>query len=124
MINPFVKWKGLEFFGTYEMAKGRMITEPTMRATTQYAADLIYRFPKEKEKFWVGARYNSVTTTLPLNTNNVTISRMVGSVGWFITKNMMMKVEYVNQQYQNFAATDIRSGGKFKGFMAEASVGF
>ena len=28
MINPFIKYKGIEIFGTYEMAKGRMITEP------------------------------------------------------------------------------------------------
>ena len=124
MINPFVKYKGLEFFGTYEMAQGRMITEKNMRNVTQYAADLIYRFPREKENFWVGVRYNSVTTTLPLNPANVTISRMVGSVGWFVTKNIMLKGEYVNQQYQNFASTDIRSGGKFNGFMIEASLGF
>jgi hypothetical protein len=124
MINPFIKFKGLEFFGTYEMAQGRTITEPKMRNVTQYAADLIYRFPREKETFWVGVRYNSVTTTLPLNPANVTITRMVGSVGWFVTKNIMMKAEYVNQQYQNFAPTDIRSGGKFNGVMIEASLAF
>ena len=124
MINPFVKYKGLEFFGTYEMAQGRMITEKNMRNVTQYAADLIYRFPQEKQNFWVGVRYNSVTTTLPLSASNVTINRMVGSVGWFITKNIMLKGEYVNQQYQNFASTDIRSGGKFSGYMIEASLGF
>ena len=124
MINPFIKFKGLEFFGTYEMAQGRTITEAKMRTATQYAADLIYRFPKEKENFWVGVRYNSVTTTLPLNPDNVTITRMVGSVGWFVTKNIMMKAEYVDQRYQNFASTDIRSGGHFNGLMIEASLAF
>lgn len=124
MINPFVKFKGLEFFGTYEMAQGRTITEAKMRTAKQYAADLIYRFPREKENFWVGVRYNSVTTTLPLNPANVTITRMVGSIGWFVTKNIMMKAEYVDQRYQDFAKTDIRSGGQFNGFMIEASVGF
>jgi hypothetical protein len=124
MINPFIKFKGLEFFGTYEMAQGRTITEAKMRTATQYAGDLIYRFPKEKENFWVGIRYNSVTTTLPLNPASVTITRMVGSIGWFITKNIMMKAEYVDQRYQDFAKTDIRSGGQFNGFMIEASVGF
>jgi len=124
MINPFVKFKGLEFFGTYEMAQGRTIIEKTMRNVTQYAGDLIYRFPKEKENFWVGVRYNSITTTLPLNPANVTITRMVGSIGWFVTKNIMMKAEYVDQRYQDFAKTDIRSGGQFNGFMIEASVGF
>ncbi len=124
MINPFVKFKGLELFGTYEMAKGRTITEPDMRTATQYAVDLIYRFPREKENFWIGGRYNSVTAALPLNPNDITINRMVGSVGCFITKNIMMKAEYVNQEFKNFKSTDIRSGGKFDGVMIEASIGF
>ncbi len=124
MINPFVKYKGIEFFGTYEVAQGRTITEPDMRTATQYAVDLIFRFPQEKENFWIGARYNSVTATLPLITTDITINRAVGSIGWFITKNVMMKAEYVQQEYKKFAATDIRSGGKFDGFMMEASIGF
>lgn len=124
MINPFVKYKGLELFGTYEMAQGRVITEKKMRTTTQYALDLIYRFPRKTENFWVGLRYNSVASTLPLNTSDIIINRAVGSVGCFITKNIMLKAEYINQQYQNFATTDIRSGGKFSGFMIQASVGF
>jgi hypothetical protein len=124
MINPYIKYKGLELFGTYERAQGRLITEPSMRTATQYAVDLIYRFPQNSENFWIGGRYNSLKTTLPLNPNDVTINRGVGSLGWFVTKNMALKLEYVNQQYKNFAATDIRSGGKFDGFMVEATVGF
>ncbi len=123
MINPFIKFKGLEFFGTYEMADGRTITEKTLRKASQYAAELIYRFAA-KENFWVGARYNSVTATIPSNTADVTIDRMTASIGWFMTKNIMMKMEYVNQQYHNYAATNILSGGKFDGFMAEAAIGF
>lgn len=124
MINPFIKYKGLEFFGTYELAQGRTITEKQMRTATQYAADVIYRFPRNKENFWVGIRYNSVTTKLSLNSNDITINRAAASVGWFITKNIVLKGEYVNQKYLNFANTDIRSGGQFQGFMIEASVGF
>jgi len=124
MINPFVKYKGLEFFGTYEMVEGRMITEPSLRKATQYAADLIYRFPEKTEDFWIGARYNTLSTTLPQQTNEVFINREVGSVGWFASKNIMMKLEYVTQQYKNFTATDIRSGGQFEGFMFETAIGF
>ena len=124
MINPFLKYKGLELFGTYEYSKGRMITEPDMRKATQYAVDLVYRFPADKENFWVGGRYNSVTATLPKNTVDVTINRIVGSVGWFLTKNVMLKGEYVNQDYNNFLTTDIRSGGRFSGLLMEAVVGF
>lgn len=124
MINPFVKFKGLELFGTYEMAQGRVITEKKMRTATQYAVDLIYRFPRNTELFWIGVRYNSLTTKVALNTPDVTIKRAVASVGWFVTKNIMVKAEYVNQEYQNFTATDIRSGGKFNGMMIEATIGF
>ncbi|MBK5286463.1 MAG: hypothetical protein JJE25_13775, partial [Bacteroidia bacterium] len=124
MINPFLKYRGIEMFGAYEMAKGRMITEKDLRTATQYAVDLIYRFPQEKENFWIGGRYNSVTASLPFNPNDITINRAAATLGWFVTKNIMMKAEYVNQEYKNFSATDIRSGGKFDGFMIEASVGF
>jgi len=124
MINPFVKYKGLELFGTYEMARGGMITEAIMRNAKQYSVDLIYRFPQEKENFWIGGRYNAITTTATLNPSDVTITRAAGTQGWFVTKNLMQKAEYVNQQYKSFAATDIRSGGKFSGFMIEASIGF
>jgi hypothetical protein len=49
---------------------------------------------------------------MPLYTSDVTINRMAGSIGWFMTNNVMMKVEYVNQEYKDFLPTDIRSGGK------------
>jgi hypothetical protein len=123
MINPFIKYKGLELFGTYEYTKGRLITEKSMRLASQYAVDLIYRFTK-KENFWVGARYNSVMAEMPTITNSITINRIAASAGWFVTKNIMVKAEYVNQVYNGFFATDIRSGGKFSGGMFEAAIGF
>ena len=124
MANLFLKYKGLEFFGTYENASGRSITESSNRQAIQYAADLIYRFPANKENFWVGLRYNTVTAGLQGITNDVTIDRAVGSIGWFMTKNIMMKVEYVNQVYNNYPTNNILSGGKFNGAMVEASIGF
>ena len=48
---------------------------------------------------------------------------MIGG-GYFITKNVLMKAEYVNQEYKDFLSTDYRAGGKFKGFVIEAVVGF
>ena len=47
MINPFVKFKGFELFGSYEMAQGSKITELKTRTATQYAADLLYMFPAD-----------------------------------------------------------------------------
>lgn len=124
MINPFIKFKGIELFGTYEMAQGRLITEHKMRTATQYAVDLIYRFPANKEHFWAGVRYNSVTADMPAAGGSITINRIAGSVGWFVTKNIMAKAEYVSQQYNNYATTNILAGGMFSGFMGSASIGF
>ena len=124
MGNLFLKYKGLEFFGTIEDAKGRTITETTNRQAKQYAGDLIYRFPEGKENFWLGVRYNTVTATILGNSTEVTVDRTAGSFGWFMTKNIMMKVEYVDQVYKNFDPTNILNGGKFNGVMLEASIGF
>jgi len=124
MGNLFLKYKGLEFFGTAEDAKGRAITEVNERKATQYAADLIYRFPQGKENFWVGFRYNTVTALLQGYTSNITVNREAGSLGWFITRNIMAKAEYVNQDYQGYPANNILNGGNFHGAVLEASIGF
>jgi len=124
MGNLFLKYKGLEFFGTAEDAKGRAITETTERKATQYAADLIYRFPQDKQNFWVGFRYNTVTALLQGYTSNVTVNREAGSFGWFITRNIMMKAEYVNQDYAGYPSANILNGGNFHGAVLEASIGF
>jgi len=124
MGNLFLKCYGLEFFGTYELAQGRTITERNLRQATQYAGDLIYRFPTAKENFWVGIRYNSVTAAVLGLPADITINREAASVGWFATKNIMLKVEYVIQNYLNFPTANILNGGKFDGYMVEASIGF
>jgi hypothetical protein len=124
MGNVFLKYKGLEFFGTIEDAKGRAITETSERKATQYAADLIYRFPQGKENFWVGFRYNTVTARLQGFTSDITVNREAGSLGWFITRNIMAKAEYVNQSYENYPTSNILNGGNFHGAVLEASIGF
>ncbi len=124
MINPFIKYKGLELFATYENARGRSITEITTRQATQYAADLIYRFPAKNENFWVGVRYNTVTSAVQGLSQNITINREVASAGWFLTRNIILKLEYVNQVYQNYPGQNILNGGKFSGTMFEAAIAF
>ncbi len=124
MLNPFIKYKGLEFFGTYENARGRAITEKSTRQATQFGADVIYRFPEGKENFWIGFRYNTLTATIQGNPNDITIQREACSAGWFLTKNIMLKAEYVNQVYLNYPTTNILNGGKFYGTMLEASIAF
>jgi hypothetical protein len=124
MGNLFVKYGGLESFTTIESANGRGRIETTgERDASQFATDLVYRFGKD-EDFWVGARYNIANAHLNGYTEDVTIDRLAVSAGWFVTKNIMTKLEYVTQNYDGFANTDIRNGGKFSGLALQAVVGF
>ena len=123
MGNLFLKYQGLEFFGTAENITGRGAAETSNRWATQFAGDLIYRFPANTQNFWLGVRYNTMQADI-LGTGDVKVNRTAGSFGWFLTRNIMMKIEYVNQEYLNYPNTNILNGGKFNGFCAEASIGF
>lgn len=123
MINAFVKVYGFEFFGTYEGSKGRTKAETDDRAATQYAVEGVYRFGKT-ENLFVGARYNGVTARLAGMANDVKVNRTSIAAGWFLTKNVLLKGEIVDQKYIDFPAADYRSTGKFSGYVIEAIVGF
>jgi len=123
MFNPFLKYKGLEFFGTIEQSKGKAAYEASDRTWNQLAGDLVYRFGSA-EKFYVAARYNKVDGTLAGSGAEVSIDRVQAGGGWFVSKNILVKAEYVTQSYDGFAATDIRNGGKFNGLMIEGVIGF
>ena len=122
MINPFVKYGGLEFFGTAEFANGKANTEVDERNVTQMAGELVYRFGKD-ENLFLGARYNTVSAELSSG-DDVDINRFQLGAGWFMTKNILAKVEYVNQQYKDYPTTSILNDGKFKGLMVEAVISF
>jgi len=123
MLNSFVKLAGFELFGTYETAQGRSKTESSVRKASQYAVDGLYRFGKAENVF-IGIRYNSANATLAGQTDEITINRFAIAGGWFIVKNLLLKAEWVNQRYKDFPTADYRSGGKFKGYVIEAVVGF
>lgn len=122
MINPFVKFQGIEFFGVMEFASGKATAEPETRSFTQYGAELLYRFGND-ENLYVGGRYNLVTGETNAG-DNVDISRINIGGGWFLTKNVLTKVEYVTQTYDGFNAGSIFNDGKFSGFMVEAVISF
>ncbi len=122
MINPFVKYGGLEFFGTVEMAKGKASFETDERTAMQYAGELIYRFGAD-ENIYVGGRYNLVDAE-DISGEDVTIDRFQIAAGWFMTRNILLKAEYVVQNYNDFGATSILNEGKFDGAMVEAVISF
>lgn len=128
MLNGFLKVQGVELFGTYETSKGRNKNEVNDRKANQLAGDVLYRFGKE-ENYYVGARYNTAkielakTAVVP-NSYEVKVNRLAFAAGWFMTKNILMKAEIVNQKYKDFPNVDYRNGGKFNGYVIEAVVGF
>ena len=77
----------------------------------------------------MAGRYNTAEGDLRFGTTNavnlsVSVNRMQLGAGWFITPSILMKGEYVTQKYNDFPTTDIRSGGKFNGFVVEGVVSF
>ncbi|WP_417871772.1 hypothetical protein [Winogradskyella sp.] len=122
MVNPFVKYGGLEFFGTVELTSGRALSETDRRNAEQYAGEVIYRFGKS-ENLFVGGRYNTVSAELASG-DDVTVNRFQLGAGWFLTKNVLMKVEYVDQQYKDYPVGSLLDEGKFNGLMAEAVISF
>jgi hypothetical protein len=122
-LNPFVKFRGLELFGVIERADGKSLTEAAEREVKQNAVDVVYRF-LPREQVFVGVRYNTVNAELAGIANEVNINRWQVGGGWFVTKNILLKAEYVNQEYKDFPVTDIRHGGKFNGGMLEGVIAF
>lgn len=122
MVNPFVKYGGLEFFGTVELTSGRSLAETDRRNAEQYAGELIYRFGG-KENLFVGGRYNTVSAELASG-DDVSIDRFQLGGGWFMTKNVLVKAEYVNQQYNDYPAGDLLEDGQFDGLILEAVISF
>jgi len=122
MFNPFVKYKGLEFFGTFETASGKTNAETEDRNVTQLAGELVYRFG-EKENFFLGARYNTVDSE-EVSGADIKIDRFQLGAGLFLTKNILAKLEYVNQQYDGYDPTSIFHEGEFKGVLMEAVISF
>lgn len=127
-VNPFIKYMGLEFFGIYEIANGsNEITTPVADkegSFTQMAAELVYRFGAE-ENFYLSGRYNTVEgKNRESATVDLKISRLNIGCGWFLSKNIVTKFEYVSQKYEGSAWTGRFAGAKFDGFNIEAAISF
>jgi hypothetical protein len=123
VINPFIKFGGAEFFGNFETATGGSFSEPKLRTLHQNVYEALYRFGDND--FYLGGRYNTLKGQLiSKNSANQSVDRYQLGGGWFVTPNVLAKLEWVNQKYNDFPLTDIRSGGQFKGFMISGVVGF
>ena len=146
MGNLFLKYKPLDFlsvesFSTFEKASGGKGSEEFNRNATQIASDLIFRFGKD-ENFYIGGRYNTLsadiakaTAVAPVAPQTIgqdlvpayklDVNRIAISGGWYVTKNMLAKIEYSNQTYGNVPNVNyILNGAEFHGISAEAVISF
>jgi hypothetical protein len=131
MINPFVKYQGLEIFGLVELTSGRSDNEfnsfttfdEKRRDWTQYMVEILYRFGNN-ENFYIGGRYNTASGEDAGTGMDVTIDRFNLGAGVFLTKNVLAKLEYVSQSYDGFPAGNIYNEGKFNGIVFESVISF
>jgi hypothetical protein len=122
VINPFLKYRGLELYGNLERARGKAVTEKARRDLNQYAVEGTVRLLNDK--LYVSSRYNTVSGRLANMANDISVDRVQGGAGWFITPLILMKGEWVTQKYNDFPTTDIRNGGRFNGFVVESTIAF
>lgn len=123
-INAFVDYKGLEFYGFYENVAGDRSENVTGGAYSHIGAELLYRFG-EREQWYVGGRYNSLSGNDSDGSDAREISRINAGLGWFMTKNVLTKLEYVSQDYSGAAwENSVYQDGNFSGVMLEAAISF
>ncbi|MCB0516781.1 MAG: hypothetical protein R2798_01965 [Chitinophagales bacterium] len=121
-INPFVKFAGLEVFGVFEVASNG--DKDTGGAYTQIGAEALYRFGSW-EQLYVGGRYNAVSGKGTDGDAKGDISRINVGGGWFLTPNVLAKLEYVTQDYSGDKwANSIYQDTNFSGLMLEAAISF
>lgn len=119
-INPFVKFQGLEFFGIYEITSNA----ENSGSYTQWGGELLYRFGME-EDFYLGGRYNLVSGSQFGNSPTQEVNRLNIGAGWFMTDNVLTKLEYVSQNYEdNGWNGTVYQDGEFSGIMLEAVISF
>lgn len=84
----------------------------------------MYRFGAD-ERFYLGGRYNTVSGKMRESASeNLDISRINFGGGWYFSKNVLTKVEYMKQQYEGSAWTGRFAGAEFSGVVLEAVISF
>lgn len=94
-----------------------------------YAADVVYQFTPT---LYAAARYSAADAkTINNIASDGKVNRIQVGGGLWLTKNILAKVEYVQQKYSGFATTDILNNGiqawrdpEFSGVVSEVSFSF
>jgi predicted porin len=96
---------------------------------TYYSADAVYKLTPA---LYAAARYSSAQTAMLGGlASDGTVSRIQVGGGFWLTKNLLMKVEYVQQQYDGFAEGQMVNNNiqgwrdpAFSGIVSEVSFSF
>lgn len=114
MFNIFAQFKGFELFTILEDMKG--VRNGADQHFTQTAIQALYRIGS----FYVGGRYNMVADN---KDDESTVDRLNLGGGWNMTKNILLKLDYVTQNYEG-PAHGYADGGSFEGVVIEAAIAF
>ena len=121
-VNPFVKYQGLEFFGVFEVTNNG--DDATGGGYTQLGVEAIYRFGNT-EQLYLGGRYNAVSGEASDTAPSIDINRLNIGGGWYVTKNVLTKIEYVSQTYDGPGYDGSKfQGAEFDGIVIEAAISF
>ncbi|MCB0588993.1 MAG: hypothetical protein KDD06_27140, partial [Phaeodactylibacter sp.] len=102
---------------------------PETRTATQVGIEGLYRF-LPNEQLYIGARYNQLSGQLNARVRDakgamdLSANRLEIAAGWYPVNNLLLKVSYVNQQYNDYPVSNILHEAEFHGAMLEAVVGF
>lgn len=123
----------LELYGNYGRTKDADLNGSAAGAPEEtwnyYAGDVVYKI---NPIVYAAARYSAATTdSLAGVASNGKVARYQVGGGLWLTKNLLMKVEYVNQKYSGFGKGQVVNNGidasknpSFKGFISEVSFSF
>ncbi|MFN1836138.1 hypothetical protein AB2B38_012810 [Balneola sp. MJW-20] len=121
-FNPFIKFQGLEVFGVVEFVNNG--DDDIGGGFNQYGAEVLYRFGAD-EDLYVGGRYNMVTGEQTDASESIDITRLNLGAGWFMTQNVLAKIEYVTSTYDGNGWNGTKfEGAEFSGVVLEAVISF
>lgn len=123
----------IKFYGHYGITQDKDINGSAAGTPEEkwnyYAADVKYEITPA---LYAAARYSAATTSmLAGNASSGQVNRIQVGGGFWLTKNLLMKMEYVQQKYSGFAAGEIVNNGiqawrdpEFSGVISEVSFSF
>jgi hypothetical protein len=131
-----VTWDGalpVKLYGHYGVTRdmdinGSLPGEPE-ETWSYYAGDVVYELT---DNLYAAARYSAATADMfQGRDSNGKVTRYQVGGGFWLTKNLLWKVEYVKQQYSGFAAGDVVNNNvqawrdpAFSGVITEVSFAF